>query len=106
MSKAKNTLNLKYTFVVLVCIELIYLSGLTVNRRTIVSASEIKEKVGYNDYTLEAVAYLKSIDKSFYRIDKGGYFSGGAIHGSLIDHKIQNHLKLENIVLFHLQKHQ
>lgn len=91
MSKAKNTLNLKYTFVVLVCIELIYLSGLTVNRRTIVSASEIKEKVGYNDYTLEAVAYLKSIDKSFYRIDKGGYFSGGAIHGSLIDHKIQGY---------------
>ncbi len=89
--KTKDTNKIKYSLVGLVALELIYLSGLTVNRRSIVSASELKEKVGYNDYSLEAVAYIKSIDKSFYRIDKGGYFSGGAIHGSLIDHKIQGY---------------
>ncbi len=91
ISKAKNTANLKYLIIALVSVESIYLSGLTVGRRDIVMARELKEKVGYNDYTKEAVAYLKSIDKSFYRIDKGGYFSGGAMHGSLIDHKIQGY---------------
>ena len=89
--KTKDISKLKYILLLLVGIELIYLSGLTVNRRKIVTSSELKEKVGYNDYTLEAVGYLKQLDKSFYRIDKGGYFSGGAIHGSLIDHKIQGY---------------
>ena len=39
-------------------------------------------KVGYNDYTIDAVQYLRGIDSSFYRIQKN-YGSGLAIHKSM-----------------------
>lgn len=72
------------------CIELGYLSNLTVNRRSIVTAKELKEKVGYNDYSVEAIDFIKKQDKSFYRIDKN-YHSTPAIHGSLNDGLVQDY---------------
>jgi uncharacterized membrane protein YfhO len=36
------------------------------------------------------VKYIKSREKGFFRIDKM-YFSGGAMHGSLNDHKVQDY---------------
>jgi uncharacterized membrane protein YfhO len=63
------------------------MSGLSVNRRDALMKRELKEKVGYNDYSKEAVAFIKEKEKSaFYRIDKS-YYSSGAMHGSLNDHK-------------------
>jgi uncharacterized membrane protein YfhO len=78
----------KILLIVLCVIEVTYLSGITVNKRDVVTQSVLKDKVGYNDYTVEAVSYLKGNDKSFYRLNKD-YSSGLAIHGSINDAKVQ-----------------
>jgi hypothetical protein len=52
-------------------IELAVFSFNTVNRdRRTLSSDYIKSKSGYFDHTNDAVAYLKAMDKDFYRIDK------------------------------------
>lgn len=87
LGKSKNVNNLKYVILAVVSFEAIYMAGLSVNRRNPILKRELTEKVGYNDYSKEAVAFIKSIEKSpFYRIDKS-YYSSGAMHGSLNDHK-------------------
>jgi hypothetical protein len=93
ISKLKNTNALKYTLFALVAIELIYLSGFTVNRRDAVRVSELSEKAGvaYNDYSTDAVAYIKQTEKApFYRIDKN-YFSSGASNFSLNDNQMHGY---------------
>ncbi len=74
----------------LIVIEVTYLSNITVNERDHVSAREFRSKKGYNDYTVDAVAYINEQDKSFYRIEKD-YSSGLAVHGSLNDAKVQGY---------------
>ncbi len=94
--KKKDKLTYKYAFIGWLFIELTFLSWCTVNRRQNtngdgnVTVKNLEEKTGYNDYSLEAVNYLKQIDKSFYRIDKN-YFSSPAIHGSLNDAMAQSY---------------
>jgi hypothetical protein len=73
---------------IVVLIELCVLSYPTINNRMAVSNSEFKQKIGFNDYTIEAVDYLKSIDRSFYRTVKE-YSSGIAVHNSLNGSMIQ-----------------
>lgn len=90
LSFKKAKLFIQYAILLTLFIELAYMSSITVNKRSVISAKELKDKVGYNDYTNEAVAYLNSIDKSFFRIDKN-YSSGPAIHGSLNDPQAQNY---------------
>ena len=72
-----------------VLVELIYFSGITVNDRPVITGVENRQKVGYNDYTVEAVNYLKARDKSFFRVYKN-YGSGLAIHRSINDAKVQD----------------
>jgi hypothetical protein len=64
----------------------------TVNKRNRATKQEMNEAGnGYNDSTVDAVAYLKKIDPSpFYRIEKE-YASGTSIHVSLNDAKIQGY---------------
>lgn len=97
LSKSKNPNQLKYALLGLIMFESFYLSQFSVNRRFVnanvpaaVSRKELKEKVGYNDYSVEAIKYIKDHDKSFYRVDKS-YFSGGAMHGSVSDHKVHGY---------------
>jgi hypothetical protein len=65
---------------VVTCAEAAYFSSVTVNRRPVISASELTQRIGYNDYTNDAVNYLKSIDGDFFRVDK--YFSSGLARNS------------------------
>ena len=91
ISRSKNPNNLKYALIALVGFELIYMSGFTVNRRVAVNASELKEKVsvGYNDYSIDALDYIKKNRQSaIYRIDKK-FFSSGASNFSLNDNMVQ-----------------
>lgn len=89
--KVNKPSNLIYAFFGLLVIELTYFSSVTVSDRSVVTSNELKQKVGYNDYTNEAVSYLKQFDKSpFYRIDKA-YFSSPAMHGSLNDAMLQDY---------------
>jgi len=73
-----------------ICLELGYFSYITVNERLVVTADELEQKVGFNDYSLDAVNYIKSIDKSFYRIDKD-FGSGPAYHQTLNDALVQDY---------------
>jgi hypothetical protein len=76
--------------IVLVCVEVAYISGITVNKRPVVTAAELSQRVGYNDYTVDAVRYLETQDHGFYRLNKD-YSSGPAIHPSYNDAKIQRY---------------
>lgn len=81
----------KPAFLALVALELISFSQPTLSGRDVITKTELKEKKYYNDYTRDAVAYIESIDKTpFYRTEKT-YFSGGAIHSSINDAKIQGY---------------
>jgi uncharacterized membrane protein YfhO len=62
-------------------IELCYFSRITIADRSTVTKPELKQRVGYNDYTVEAVRDIESADHSFYRITKL-YPSGPSIHAS------------------------
>jgi len=76
---------------VLVIIEITSFSYYTVNERVAYKASEFKQSAGgYFDSTVDAVAYLTSTDKSFYRVEKD-YYSGTSEHGSLNDAKVQGY---------------
>lgn len=71
-------------------IELSYFSSITVNKRMVMTSKELKHKTGFNDYTNDAVDYIKKMDNSFYRIDKN-YSSSPTIHGGLNDPQAQNY---------------
>ncbi len=75
---------------IVVSVELMYMSNISINDRDIVSTREFFSKTSYNDYTIEAVKYLKATDKSFYRTEKD-YQSGNAVHGSLNDAQVQGY---------------
>ena len=80
---------IKLTLFLTAILEISSLSYNTVNYRSTVISKEIDEKKGYNDYSVEAVNYLKKTDNSFYRIAKM-YPSGLAVHMSMNDAMIQN----------------
>jgi len=88
--KAKNKQAPMYIFLILLAIEVTSFSYLTVNRNTSLTSAEMSEKTGYNDYSIEAVNFIKRTDRSFYRIDKN-YSSSPAIHGSLNDAMVHNY---------------
>jgi uncharacterized membrane protein YfhO len=66
------------------------LSYITINRRSVVSKQELSKRIGYNDYTLEAIAFLKNIDKGFFRINKL-FSSGLSFQNSINDAKAQGY---------------
>ena len=88
-AKSKIKEKAKLVLLILVFIEGVYFSYTTINKRSVITSRELKEKVGYNDYSLEAINFIKKNDKSFYRINKD-YGSGPAIHGSINDAKVQD----------------
>jgi len=86
----KNRGVLKLLLILLVCIELTYFNGKTVRERDSITKTEWHQKVGFNDYSVEALAWIQSNDKGFYRINKD-YSSGPAIHASINDAMIQGY---------------
>jgi uncharacterized membrane protein YfhO len=78
----------KPALAVCVFIELAFMSNISINQRDLMTYKETVTKVGYNDYTIDAVQYLHQTDSTFYRIQKY-YASGLAIHKSLNDPMIQ-----------------
>jgi uncharacterized membrane protein YfhO len=76
---------------VLTCGELIVMASRVTNpsNRMAIMSPELEERTGYNDYSNEAIAYLKKTDPTFYRIQKN-YASSPALYASLNDSRIQN----------------
>jgi len=68
IDKLKNFV--KLMLLIILCFETGYLSSITVNNRDSVTREQFESKVGYNDYTVEGVAYIQSVDSGFYRINK------------------------------------
>ena len=90
LAKSKDSTVPLVILLFLICTELFYLSNISINKRESVRVSELNQKIGYNDYTVEASDFLRSTDHSFYRVDKY-YYSTLAMHGSLNDAMIQNY---------------
>ena len=90
MGTSKNGSYFKYLFVIAVAFELCFLSSISVNERDAESADNLAQKKGYNDYTVEAVEFLKHTDNTFYRVDKA-YASSPAMHYSLNDAMVQKY---------------
>jgi hypothetical protein len=67
----------------LVAIELLHFDRITITRPT-VTKQELKERVGYNDETVDAVQDINANDKSFFRIRKT-WGSGRGMRESLND---------------------
>lgn len=59
-----------YLILGLTTLELIGFDRITVSDRSTVTKQELKERVGYNDETIEAVRDIKASDNSFFRITK------------------------------------
>src|SRR4029077_16369772 len=59
-----------WIIVALATIELVYLDRITVANRPTVTKSELDERIGYNDETVDAVRDINASDKSFFRIRK------------------------------------
>jgi uncharacterized membrane protein YfhO len=80
----------KIALLLIVAIELAIFSSITVNDRNVLAVEELQKKVGYNDYTVDAVTFLKERDKGFYRIEKD-YRSGTAKYASINDAQMQKY---------------
>jgi len=78
--------------VVLLVFELSYFSYTSYKDRVSITNKEYKlNSCGYNDGSIDAVNYIKTIDNTlFYRIEKD-YQSGNAMHGSLNDAQAQGY---------------
>jgi len=59
-----------WIIIALAAIEIFYFDRITVADRLTVTKQELKERVGYNDYTTDAVKDIKENDHSFFRISK------------------------------------
>jgi hypothetical protein len=77
----------KAVFIFLVCVEAGWFSWITVNQRQALTQEQFTSRIGYNDYTINAFDYLKSIDREFFRINKD-YSSSLAETRSINDAKI------------------
>ncbi len=64
---------IQWVLLAVMCGELIWLSSITVNDREALTSKEFESRTGYNDYTVEALDYIESVDSDFYRIEK--YYS-------------------------------
>ncbi len=76
--------------IMVVFFEMAYMNYKTVNDRVVLSKRDKQERAGYDDYTREAVAFIKSQDSQYYRINKD-YSSNPAIHTSFNDAKVQGY---------------
>ena len=91
MGRKNSPVYLRYIFIFLVVLEVTYLTNITVNGRDALQKADLTSKVkGYNDYTLEALNYINTIDHSFFRVDKV-YGSSPASHYSINDGMAQGY---------------
>jgi len=84
----------RIAFLLLVVVELISTATPVQNDRRMAKATEFEtEKVGYNDYTRDAVQWIKSVDPSFHRIEKNyaSYNKQLILHTSTNDAKVQGY---------------
>ncbi len=90
--------------IALVCIEAGVLSSITVNQRNALTREQFEARIGYNDHTVDAVGYLKTIDDGFYRINKD-FSSSLAEVNSLNDAMVQGYYGTPSYSSFNRQEY-
>ncbi|MFW5804163.1 MAG: YfhO family protein, partial [bacterium] len=86
-----KTRNYAYGILLIVlCFELGTQANNTVNKRDTLSRNEFKSKIGYNDYSSNAINYIKKQDTSFFRISRN-YLSNYTEHISLNNAQAQDY---------------
>lgn len=80
----------QYILLGFIVIEMGYFDYHTVNDRVVMEKSDLREKTGYNDYSLDAVNFINDRDKGFFRINKDS-MCNPAIHGSINDAEVQGY---------------
>ena len=55
----------------------------TVNKRDVMTTADMNKNIGYNDHSIQAIAFIKQQDKDFYRIEKN--------YGGFNDSKVQHY---------------
>jgi uncharacterized membrane protein YfhO len=91
LNKIENKTMPLFVFFAILVAEVTYMSKTTINKRDILTVAVSKEKTGYNDYSQDAIGYIKNLEKStFYRVDKT-FGSSPAIHSSLNDAMLHNY---------------
>ncbi len=90
MAKPGSPAYMRYIFVGAIFVELVFLSSTSVNQRDSVTAAELSQRIGYNDYSKDALNVIKKTDNTFYRVDKN-YASSPAMHYSLNDAMVQGY---------------
>lgn len=83
----------KYAHIFLLIITVVELASFThdsIKNREAVTAADLKEKIGYNDYSIDAIAFIREQDKEFFRIEKN-YGSSPTADASLNDAKVQHY---------------
>lgn len=80
-------------------VEAVNFSYRTVNDRDVLTDAELRSKSGYNDYTVDAVTFLKENDRDIFRIKKN-FSSSPAIHPGLNDAKVQGYFGTSSYASF------
>lgn len=96
---SKNRNAAKVLLILFVLVEIGYMNTKTIKDRVVLTRQETLQKAGYNDYSIEASAFVKSIDKGFFRVNKE-YASGPAVHSSYNDAKVQNYFGTQSYTSF------
>jgi uncharacterized membrane protein YfhO len=78
------------TLLFFVFIELGYVNYSNLSSRSVITSRELKDKVGYNDYSMECSQYINSFDKQFFRVNKN-FNSTPSVHTSFNDAKAQGY---------------
>lgn len=76
-----------YALLVVMLLDLGFNSGYAFGERETMTKRELKQRVGYNDYTVEALDFIKGQDDGFYRLVKD-YASATSIHRSLNEGRV------------------
>ena len=90
LSYIKNRDVAKIMLICLVMLEIGVTNSRSISDRVVLTRTETLHKTGFNDYSVEASAFTKSIDKGFFRVNKE-YTSNPAEHASYNDAKVQDY---------------
>ena len=74
-----------------VMLEMGYNAHQTISKRETLAAASLKERTGYNDFTVDALDYLKKEDNTFFRIDKDYASTPAGEHKSINDAQVQGY---------------
>jgi len=74
-----------------VAVELMGFANASLDGRVATPAAELRQRVGYNDHSVDALNVIRARDQGFYRIEKNYSSSPALQHGSLNDGKVQDY---------------